>query len=597
MAIFPRRRGPAGLPPDLSGTTVGGIQEIRHQPDRERALAPRPEPPATVTAPPPASPDQPQQAAQTPELVGKFPSAAAALAFNGELISLGLSEHATILHDSRAGTCWIAVVVPAPLGRELITTCGGRGYLRVGDRLVPERGWGKVAPLRLVTRSRAGRPADGEPVRGLRAVSPRDLIRLAGLHSVRETSPTRVTVLSAGFGVGPLVRRALELGLRVTHRPVELQPLFTDGADLTDTDPPEHAAGAVLIAVEISRWPARSGGVAAPLPESLLRALDLDPQLLLCRMPGDELLVQYGLGAALVDRQLLALVPPGQRWILADAVFGCAVFRDLAEPRDSTGLVRRHPTYEITPPANGGRPSAVESVVVNVVADRVETSDVDAVLLDDDDLPLLSLLLQGHRLAEQGWISFGRDRHLLFAAGGLLQRLPIGEPLYRMGPGALYLPVGYRLSPVLPPAARQELFTADSEHAMILLPDRGLAFDVSESSREPVWTLWVGELPEIDWQLPDEAVERLEAVEAGFRPKPVARSTPRRAQPYTPRPAVTRPARPARTRTWRDEAWEHETAGDLVAAAKLFERHGEPVTAAHLYEAAARADRSTGTRR
>jgi hypothetical protein len=353
----------------------------------------------------------------------------------------------------------------------------------------------------------------------------------------------------------------------------------------------------VLIAVEISRRPARSGGVTAPLPESLLWALDLDPQLLLCRMAGDELLVQHGLGAALVDRQLLALVPPGQRWILADAVFGCAVFRDLAEPRDSTGLVRRHPTYEIAPPVNGGRQSAVESVAVHVVSDRVETSDVDAVLLDEDDLPLLSLLLQGHPLAEQAWISFGRDRHLLFAAGGLLQRLPVGEPLYRMGPGALYLPVGYRLSPVLPPAARQELFAADSGHAVILLPDRGLAFDVSESLREPVWTLWAGEPPEIDWQLPDEAVGQLEAIEAEFRPKPAPRPVTKSTQTYLPRTAATRPHVRARTRTWRDEAWEYETTGDLVAAARLFERHYEQVTAAHLYEAAARADHSTGTRR
>ncbi|MEU8633202.1 hypothetical protein AB0C38_13600 [Amycolatopsis sp. NPDC048633] len=586
MAIFPRRRrSPEGSPPDPSGTAVGGIQEIHHRPDRKP-------PPATAVAPPPAAADQPPQPAPASELVGRFPSAAAALAFNGELISLGLGERATILHDSGASTCWVAVVVPTPLGRELITTCGGRGYLRVGDRFVPERGWGAAAPLRPAAKTWVGRPADGEPVSGLREATPRDLIRLAGLHSVREASPTRVTVLSAGFGVGPLVRRTLELGLRVTHRPVELRPLFTDGAGSTDT------AGSVLIAVEISRPPARSGDVTASLPESLLRALDLDPQLLLCRMPGDELLVQYGLGAALADGQLLDLVPPGRRWVLADAVFGCAVFRDLAEPRDSTGLVRRHPIYEIASPVLGGRPSTVEPVAVNVVADRVETSHVDAILLEDDDLPLLSLLLQGHPLAEQAWISFGRDRHLLFAAGGLLQRLPIGEPLYRMGPGALYLPVGYRLSPVLPAAARRELFEADGGHAVILLPGRGLAFDVSEPSREPVWTLWAGELPEIDWQLPDEAVERLEAVEAEFRPKPEARRpAPRTPRPYTPPVAAARPAEPVRARTWRDEAWEHETAGDLVAAAKLFERHGEPVTAAHLYEAAARADRPTGARR
>ncbi len=614
MALFPGRRGAAAPPPVPPGTAVGDIQEVPRRSGPGRASPPQPGPPPPAGPPPaapqpalpvqspPAPPVQPRQAARAAELVGRFPSAAAALAFNGELVGLGLSGGATILLDVGNGICWIVVVVPAPLGRELITTCGGRSYLRIDDWFVPERGWGEAAPLSPSATSWIGRltrPTDGERTSGLTTVSPRDLIRLAGLHPVREAPPAQITVLAPGFGVAPLVRRALELRLRVTHRPVELHPLFVDTIDLTDTDSSGEAAGiggSVLIAVEISRPPSRRGNDAPSLPESLLWALDLDPQLLLCRMPGHGLLIQYGLGASLADRQLLALVPQGQRWVLADAVFGCAVVSDLAEPRDSAGLVRLHPAYEITPPVPGRRQSAVEPVAVTVVADRVETSDVDAVLLDDDDLPLLSLLLQGHPLAAQGWISYGRDRHLLFAAGGLLQRLPVGEPLYRVGPGALYLPVGYRLAPVLPPAARQELFAADGGRAVILLPDRGLDFDVSEASREPVWALWAGELPQIDWQVPVEVVVQLEAVEAEFRPEPAARPVPQQVRQRMPRTSHEGP-RPARARTWRDEAWDHETAGDLVAAARLFERNGEPITAAHLYEAAARADSSTGTRR
>jgi hypothetical protein len=294
--------------------------------------------------------------------------------------------------------------------------------------------------------------------------------------------------------------------------------------------------------------------------------------------------VQHGLGSAVTDSQLVTLIPAGQRWLLADAAFGCARVRDLAEPRDSSGLVRLDHGYSIEPCPAGVAATAVRPVPVAVVPGRTSGAAVDAVLLEEDDLPVLARLLENHRLADLAWLVRGRDKHLLLAAGGLLDRLPVGEALFRVGPGALYLPIGYRLSPAIPPSARAELFAASAVRGVVLRPGRGWEFDVSQANRVPVWTLWLGALPAVDPQLLPETVAELDAVEAEFRPPAPARARPSRSR-FVPR---RRPE--SRDRTWRDDAFDAEMAGDLVGAAQLFERNGEPLRAAHLYETEARSE-------
>jgi hypothetical protein len=508
------------------------------------------------------------------ELAGRFSTAYAALAFVGELIAAGQFDGSGLLHDEERGTCWVISVLPPALGRELVMACGGRTYLRQNGSFIPERGWGSAGPLS------AGHSA-AEPAGQLARITPQDLVRLAGLHAIPRERLSRALVLVPGRAVAALVRRSLELGLRVTHRPVELTPLFAQ-ADTGDGEAASASReGSVYMAVELGCEPGKDEE-APPLPAALVAALDRDPFQLLCRVAGEGLLVQHGLGSALTDSQLLTLIPKGQCWLLADAAFGCALVRDLGEPRDSSGLVMLDSGYRIEPCRGGLAETAVQPVTVQVVPGRTGDAAVDAVLLDEADLPVLALILQDHRLAELAWLVRGGDRHLLLAAGGLLERLPVGEALTCVGPGALYLPVGYRLSPAIPPSARAELFGATAERAVVLRPGHGWEFDVSRANRTPVWTLWAGAPPDIRPQLTREAVAELEAVEAEFRPPApprVPRSRNRFARPIQPE---------TRQRSWRDEAFEAEMAGDLAAAAKLFEDNGEPLRAAHLYETQAR---------
>ena len=232
---------------------------------------------------------------------------------------------------------------------------------------------------------------------------------------------------------------------------------------------------------------------------------------------------------------------------------------------------------------------------------------VDAALLVDADLECLPDLLAGEPLAESAVLIRGRDRHLLTEPGGLLEELPVGEPLHCLGPGNLYLPLGYRLRPALPAPARARLFPTDSTTAIVLLPEAALRFDLSAANRQPVWTLWAGPPPAIDDQLPPEAVAELQALDAqptgadpvGGAPSklgefrgPVgsdgsAQSPASGGRKAGPRSDGAPAAAQSPARTWRDEAYQAELAGELVRAAELHMQHNDPLRAARLYERAA----------
>jgi hypothetical protein len=116
-------------------------------------------------------------------------------------------------------------------------------------------------------------------------------------------------------------------------------------------------------------------------------------------------------------------------------------------------------------------------------------------------------ILQGRDLADIATVVLGNNRNLMLAPGGLLEHLPAGEPSYCLGPGPLYLPLGHRTRPELPPSARHALFGQDERHAVVLLPDHAYVFYLT--TRRPAWSLWIGELPELDVHLPAATIQAL----------------------------------------------------------------------------------------
>jgi hypothetical protein len=280
-------------------------------------------------------------------------------------------------------------------------------------------------------------------------------------------------------------------------------------------------------------------------------------------------------------------------WVLAADGYGCARLTVHSEPQSGSAFVRlRHDRPLSSMEPDDGWPEAVpEPPELTVVAARARGQKIDAVLLSDEGLSCLPMVLEDRPLAETAQLVIGRDRHLLTAPGGVLEDLSVGEPLYCIGPGQLFLPLGHRLRPQLPPMARRALFPADSGDAIVLTAGACYAFLLRTAV--PVWHLWAGEPPEVDVQLPAGVERTLQLVDQRLTPAA-------KEEPPSRRAGLLRTfsgSRPARRRrivpmplsgpTWQEEAWALERAGDLVRAAELHNRNNQPLQAARLYERAA----------
>lgn len=548
----PTRRSPGAYQPieplDESGSGIPRSQVASPAPE-----SPRDEPRRAAAAPT----ERPaQETAPIVPIAVRFASAAAALAFAGQMLSIGRGEGLTFSsEDERAR--WVRTRAEIDIARELAAAAHGVTFVEVAPgRLVEDHGWG-APPTADSPTAGTGGPVDPG---ALAPASLADLIRIAGLQATRERPVAAVHVLLPGALLAGIVSRALDMRLDVAHRPVRLRSLFTG--------PGEQATMSALIELRLS-------APEGHLPAALLSSLAREAQLTICRPAGDSgnLLVQYGMGVPLHDDLLAGLIGD-QAWVLSNGRLGCHVMEAAGTFTDSVSCVRLADSYALrsfTPLPDDDQPVLPE---LRIARERTYGRSVDAILLTGADLDAVALLLEGHPLAESAQLIRGRDQHLLVAPGGVLEQLPVGDSLYCIGPGPLYLPLGYGIRPRLPSTARRALFTMNAQTAVVLLPTVMLEFDVDH--KDPVWTLWAGPLPVIDLQLPEGA---LASLEKAAMPSAAA--------------AAGQPARDERApvinaiRTWLDEALDAEFRGELARAAELHERHGDPVRAAHLYARAA----------
>ncbi|MBY8847820.1 hypothetical protein K7G98_03595 [Saccharothrix sp. MB29] len=478
-----------------------------------------------------------------PVLGARFGSAAAALGLVGRLVA---AQRFDAVGCHRAGdSWWVLGQVEPDLWRTAVDAAGGVAFVRAGRTLVRDTGIGPAT---------AGRGREQVDPAGLTPVTVLDLVRVAGLQPVPPTPLTEAFLLLPGFVARTVLRRALDLGLHVEHRLTRLFPLFSGGDEPTTM-------------VEVALRGDRN------VSPALLAAVARSPLSAVCRRTG-SVLVQHGTTSPLDDAALAAVLAPDAA-VLADAGFGCWRVEPVGEWVSGVAAVETDlPVVDQRPLGDHGE---LPPTTVRLVPALVSGQQVDAALLDEGDLATIALLLPGHPLAEIAIVVPGADRHLLTAPGGLLQNLGVGEPLACVGPGPLYVPLGRRLSPHLPSAARAELFRADEQTAVVVLDGRVLAFSLR--LREPVWHQWVQGPPEIETQLPAEVAAALSALDDV--PPPMSQTWGSRVRNLF----RDEPVRPG---SWRDDALTAELAGDLVHAADLHRRNNDPLRAAHLYERAAR---------
>jgi hypothetical protein len=482
-------------------------------------------------------------------VAGRFATASKALRHLALLTASGRDDAATFYRG--AGSWWVVADAEIDLARTAVDAARGTLYTHISGGWTPDH--------------RSGDPA-AIPQSELTRVPLIDLIATAPLAPAPAMPLHTATVFLPASVTDVVIRRALDLGIQVSYRLVRLSPLFGDG---------ETTA---LAEVRLFRE-------SDPIPPSLLAVAAAAPLAIVCRTAdNDHLHIQHARVSPLPDQQLAALAGPDV-WILADSGFGCWRLRPLGRYLPGTSLVvdRTAFTDDVQePPA--GRPTDADLEIprarVRVIPRSTPGQRTDAVLLDAADLAMLPLLLERHPLGEVALVLRGRDRHLLTAAGGLLERLSVGVPLTCVGPGQLYVPLGHDFSPRLPGAARAALFGPDPRHAVVVLD--GWAVRFAFANRLPVWCLWTGDVPEVDDQLPEGVDELL----AQFR-RPVKPTRPD-APPITGGHRGPRETRPFVQRDWREVALELENAGELARAAELHRRHNDPLRAARLYERVAR---------
>ncbi|WP_440099038.1 hypothetical protein [Streptosporangium sp. H16] len=544
------RRTPGPGTPDGTGRPRRATGEVRALPEQ---------PPSVPPDPPPS-----RQASGAVRVLVRFETASAALVFAEQLSGGRPIGTVGCARGGPGDHWWVRSDLPLEVGREMAAVCSGRLHVLSGDRLVPDAP-GREA-VSGASPARAGLTTLGDLV----SVSVTDLVRRAGLHPARRGPLREAVLLLPGHLVPGVVRRALDLRLRVEYRPVALTPLFEGGT-------------AERISYEVRLRAARETAV----PGALLAALGRDPSVLVCRSVEETLLVQHGTGTPLSDRSLATLVDDGV-WVLAGPGYGCSRLRPLAEAAEGAALVRRgedHTLPDIGPASGHAQPYDAHSEpaprTLTLVRAPTRGVAVDAALLDDADLECLPRLLAGEQLSESAFLVRGRDRHLLTAPGGLLEHLPVGEPLHCVGPGGLYVPLGRRIDPLLPATARGALFPTDSSTALVLLASVVLAFDLE--TRLPVWRLWAGPVPPLDEQLPRSVAAELRDIDEQVtptRPQSPARRPSGWDRVFNRRPRDTPP-------DWRDEAYAAERAGQYAVAAELYSRNNDPLRAARLYERAA----------
>jgi hypothetical protein len=569
-----RRRPNPGVPPHDGPPPPPGDDE----PDSERRPAarirpvstPSPGPAEAVVAPPVGNPPPannvpaPRRSAQVVDppppripLAGRFSTAGQALRYLAILTASARDDDVSCYRGDNGW--WIAADVELDLARTAADAARGALHIRAADGWTPDR-------------RRGGSPGPIVVAQNdLTRVALIDLIAIAPLTAVAGGPLHTASVFLPAAFADVLIRRALDLGVGVSYRLVRLHPLFTVGASTA------------MAEVRLVREP-------DPIPPSLLAVGATAPLAIVCRTAGnDHLHIQHARANALPDQQLAALAEPDV-WLLADAGFGCWRLQPLGRYLPGSALVVDPTAFaaDVQEPHTGGpgpdNGIDIPRTPVRVIPRSTPGQRTDAVLLDDDDLSLIRLLLERHPLSESALVLRGRDRHLLTAAGGLLERLSVGQSLTCAGPGQLFLPVGHDFSPRLPASARRELFGLDPEYAVVVLDGRALRF--AYANQFPVWCLWAGEPPAVEDQLPDGVDELLAQFRRPVRPPvipPARHNLPRGGGYRTPRNL-----QPSHQRDWRDVALELEQDGQLVRAAEIHRAHNDPLRAARLFERAAR---------
>lgn len=554
--------------------------------------------------------------------------ASAALGFWGAAVSAGLDGTGRALRGPD-GRCWVELAAPPERAAVLATAIGGLPFARRADAWYAVHASGQVIDALPLAAEPEPTPApsatDANGARVLYTGAHRErldpdtwteldaraLLAACALRAVPlQPQPLIDLLIPAGL-VRWTIEGALRRGLELELTPAAWQPAATARAASEGWMwlRMRRPGGRVSVAWQralidlpgaaVAR-PARGGG--ARLLIDLRHRAAVDEPVLARLLSGDAL----ASAGASDDRPTSEPELPVS-WLLAGPELGAGriLARGAWLPAHALlpGLPPTHgqpPTQAQTPtqpPAPAADASGVPeqaslapvAVGLRRLSQHAGPATTDAVLVDEHEHGWLSRYLLARGLGETLYVVPGERRALLLSVGADLAALPFGTPLRRIGPGALFIDQTRALNPALPEVARARLFGMSDSVAVVLTDAAAWRFRLGKLA--PAWTLWLGPGPSIR-DAHDECVIDLRRMAAGTerlaRPA-VAKSEPARFRMSSEiQPAAGAPVSLEERARLRTEAATALLRGETVRAAEKLERAGEALSAARLFERAAR---------
>lgn len=506
----------------------------------------------------------PQPAPSTPQTLSKPPSrtrtgaqfrrANGVLAFLGSVFSADLIDGA-VVRRSPQRLWWVEMDVSGERICSLIWTAGGRPFAPTGSQWVALSVSGEL-------------PTANETPTTLN-ITDWEIVELAALLAETRLLEGRyrgaplLDVVVPGMLGRSVLRRAMALGLTVQILPVQQQPLGQPDADPTNA-----------LRLRLQSQPEK------PIPAALVHSLGNLPCTIVAEplgLDGSDLLVDVRHRLALPPILVQRMIPTGETWVLGPPDVGHWRLQQDGTEIDGA-LLLEAPDVEMAPVPAQQSNNRIAPIPVELVSRPGLRQPVDAVLVDDQELDWLRTWLMGRPVGETAFLLPGQGCHFLTAPGGLIGAIPFGKPLTWVGPGALYLELGTEFYPPLPDGARQARFELEQNTVVTVLPERAYRFDVVQMT--PVWTLWVGEAPEIRGGLSPQGKQLLSQISKAIRQ---TEAKPMRL----PRQVEMKPVSKSERMDLLERAQRLELAGNLVQAAELLEKAGYPGPAGRLYERAA----------
>ena len=487
-----------------------------------------------------------------------------ALNFLATLVSQRLAEVGDLRRAPDGGS-WIAARGPWGRVAQVVLRDSGALYFENADVYT------RVRPG-LVSDPEAGPEDERVDPRRWPKEEPAGLIARVGLHAAELPR-----------GVGEIRVVAPMLLARAILRRVLAMPVAAECrlARRTKLDGGQESGDSVAVLTLIHR------NHASGFTRGFLESIADLPQVMVCRALGEaragqgQLLVDLALRTPFAASYVSGLVPDDEIWLIGASDEG--VWRleptgpsvsahDLFAP--ATAVAMQAPPAQLP---QLGLPSFPIRIARRAGAG---SRRIEAVLLDDVDLAALVPFFMARALAETAFIVCGSGRHLILEAGGLANRLPFGDPLWRPGPGALFVEVEHDFDPPLTTTAREHNFPPSGDVAYVMAADESYRFDLKAAL--PVWALWLDDAPKFAVNLSPDAQALLDMVKAKLS---------RNRIDLAHRPMVqTSGARRSKSELLSDARTAY-ARGEVVEAAELLAEAGEFAQAARYFREAAENER------